>query len=109
MANYRLYCPVALASEVLAERWNPLIVRNLMFGADTFSAIANGVPSMSRSMLLKRLHELQRAGIIETQRKPGGRGYNYRLTEAGADLAGVIGALATWGKRWLPLTAEQSD
>ncbi len=47
MANYRQYCPVALASEVLAERWNPLIVRNLMFGADTFSAIANGVPSMA--------------------------------------------------------------
>jgi DNA-binding HxlR family transcriptional regulator len=37
--TYRQYCPVALASEVLAERWNPLIVRNLMFGADTFSAI----------------------------------------------------------------------
>jgi DNA-binding HxlR family transcriptional regulator len=91
MANYRQYCPVALASEVLAERWNPLIVRNLMFGADTFSAIANGVPSMSRSMLIKRLDELQRAGVIETQLKPDGRGYNYRLTDAGADLAGVSG------------------
>jgi DNA-binding HxlR family transcriptional regulator len=109
MATYRQYCPVAVASEIVCERWNPLIVRNMMFGADTFSAIANGVPSMSRSMLLKRLDELQRAGIIETQRKPGGRGYNYRLTEAGADLAGVIGALASWGARWLPLTAEQSD
>jgi DNA-binding HxlR family transcriptional regulator len=29
-----------------------------MFGADTFSAIANCVPSMSRSMLIKRLDEL---------------------------------------------------
>ena len=60
MATYRQYCPVAVASEILAERWNPLIVRNLMFGADTFTAIANGVPSMSRSMLIKRLNELQR-------------------------------------------------
>jgi DNA-binding HxlR family transcriptional regulator len=99
MATYRQYCPVAMASEVLAERWNPLIVRNLMYGADTFSAIANGVPSMSRSMLIKRLDELQRAGVIETQLKPGGRGYNYRLTDAGADLAGVIRALGTWGER----------
>ena len=109
MANYRQYCPVALASEILAERWNPLIVRNLMFGADTFSAIANGVPSMSRSMLLKRLDELQRGGVIETQLKPDGRGYNYRLTDAGADLAGVIRALGTWGERWADVTSEQSD
>ena len=109
MANYRQYCPVARASEVLAERWNPLIVRNLMFGVDTFSAIANGVPSMSRSMLIKRLDELRRAGVIETQLKPDGRGYNYRLTDAGADLAGVIRALGTWGERWADVTSEQSD
>jgi DNA-binding HxlR family transcriptional regulator len=109
MATYRQYCPIAVASQVVAERWNPLIVRNLMFGADTFSAIANGVPSMSRSMLTKRLDELQRAGVIETQLKPDGRGHHYRLTEAGADLAGVIGALAAWGERWVDVTAEQSD
>jgi DNA-binding HxlR family transcriptional regulator len=109
VATYHQYCPIAMASEIVAERWNPLIVRNLMFGADTFSAIANGVPSMSRSMLMKRLDELRRAGVIETQLKPGGRGYHYRLTEAGADLAGVITALATWGRRWAHVTAEQSD
>jgi DNA-binding HxlR family transcriptional regulator len=109
MATYRQYCPVATASEILAERWNPLIVRNMMFGADTFSAIANGVPSMSRSMLIKRLDELQRAGIIEAQPKPVGRGHTYRLTDAGADLAGVIRALGTWGERWMDVTAEQSD
>ena len=42
MGTYRQYCPIARASEILAERWNPLIVRNLMFGADTVSAIAGG-------------------------------------------------------------------
>ena len=93
MGTYHQYCPVARASEILAERWNPLIVRNLMFGADTFSAIARGVPTMSRSMLLKRLEELERAGVIESRRKPTGRGHLYGLTEAGADLAGVIDAV----------------
>ena len=92
MATYRQYCPVAVASEILAERWNPLIVRNLMFGADTFSAIANGVPSMSRSMLIKRLGELQRAGVIETQLKRDGRGYNYRhRPRRGNYCSGVVG------------------
>jgi DNA-binding HxlR family transcriptional regulator len=73
MGTYHQYCPVVRASEILAERWNPLIVRNLMLGADTFSAIARGVPTMSRSMLLKRLDELVRARVIETRRKPAGR------------------------------------
>ena len=109
MGTYRQYCPIARASEILAERWNPLIVRNLMFGADTFSAIAKGVPTMSRSMLIKRLDELERAGVIESSPKADGRGHRYRLTEAGADLAGVIGGLAAWGERWLEVTTEHSD
>ncbi|GFG51513.1 HxlR family transcriptional regulator [Mycolicibacterium agri] len=109
MGTYRQYCPVARASEVLAERWNPLIVRNLMFGAETFSAIARGVPTMSRSMLLKRLEELQHAGVIETKPKPDGRGHLYALTQAGADLIGVIDRLAAWGERWIDVTSEHSD
>jgi DNA-binding HxlR family transcriptional regulator len=106
VGKYSQYCPIARASEILAERWNPLIVRNLMFGADTFSAIARGVPTMSRSMLLKRLGELERAGVIESTVKSDGRGHSYRLTEAGADLAGIIGGLAEWGERWLEVTHE---
>ena len=72
--TYRQYCPVARASEILAERWSLLIVRNLLFGATTFSAIAGGVPTMSRSMLVKRLRELEAAGIIVRTPKANGQG-----------------------------------
>ena len=61
MATYRQYCPVATASEILAERWNPLIVRNMMFGADTFSAIANGVS------LFEALGQAQRITGVSTR------------------------------------------
>ena len=109
MGSYRQYCPIARASEILAERWNPLIVRNLMFGADTFSELARGVPAMSRSMLIKRLGELERAGIIDKQPKPGGPGHRYSLTPAGDDLARVIGALGEWGEQWVEVTTEHAD
>ena len=108
-SNYRQYCPIARASEILAERWTPLIVRNLMFGAVTFSAIAKGAPTMSRSVLIKRLDELEHAGVIESRLKPDGRGHLYQLTEAGADLSEVIYALAAWGERWIEVTTERSD
>jgi DNA-binding HxlR family transcriptional regulator len=87
VGSYSQYCPVARASEILAERWTPLLIRNLMFGADTFTKLAGGVPTMSRSMLIKRLAELERAGLLRRTPKDSGHGHTYELTPAGADLA----------------------
>lgn len=109
MGSYHQYCPIARASEILAERWTLLIIRNLMFGADSFSALAHGVPAMSRSMLTKRLGQLERAGIIDTSPKIGGPGHVYRLTAAGEDLADVIRGLGAWGERWMEVTTEHTD
>lgn len=109
MASYQQYCPIARASEILAERWNLLIVRNLMFGATTFTAIAQGVPAMSRSMLVKRLRELEQAGILASTPKATGQGSNYALTEAGADLAGVIDSIGRWSETWVDVLPEHTD
>lgn len=109
MGTYRQYCPIARASEILAERWTPLLVRNLMLGAHTFNELSRGVPAMSRSMLVKRLAELEHAGVIRSEPKPNGRGCTYWLTDAGADLAGVITALGEWGERWLEVSTAHAD
>lgn len=104
MRSYREYCPIARASEIVAERWTPLVIRNLLYGCRTFSDIARGVPAMSRSLLIKRLKELQRTGIV-VKLEDG----TYELTDAGADLAGVIEGLRAWGDRWLEMTTEHTD
>lgn len=109
MGIYRQYCPIARASEIMAERWTPLLVRNLMLGAHTFNDLARGVPAMSRSMLTKRLAELEHAGVIRSRPKEKGRGSVYDLTEAGADLAAVIHALGEWGERWVEVTTVHAD
>jgi DNA-binding HxlR family transcriptional regulator len=106
--SYGQYCPVARAAEVLAERWTFLVVRNLMFGADTFSELKAGVPQMSRSVLVTRLRELERAEVIRRTPKAGG-GHRYELTEAGRDLVPVIDALAAWGERWVQIGPEHTD
>ncbi len=109
MGTYRQYCPIARASEIMAERWTPLLVRNVMLGAHTFNDIARGVPAMSRSMVTKRLAELEHAGVIRSQPKQHGRGSTYRLTDAGADLAAVIQSLGEWGERWVEVTTVHAD
>jgi len=109
VATYRQYCPLARASEILAERWNLLIVRNLLWGAATFTDLARGAPHMSRSMLVKRLRELQANGVITSTRKANGQGSTYALTPAGRDLAAVVHELAAWGERWVDIRPEHTD
>lgn len=109
MATYYQYCPVARAAEIVAERWSLLIVRNLLWGATTFTDLAAGVPHMSRSMLIKRLRELEHNGVIVATPKPNGQGSIYALTDAGRDLAAVIGELAAWAEHWVDVRSEHTD
>jgi DNA-binding HxlR family transcriptional regulator len=109
MREYGQYCPVALGSEVLAERWTPLILREMVLGSTRFNDIERGLPGISRSLLLKRLKQLERRGVVEIVEAPAGRGHEYHLTPAGRDLESVIMTLGEWTVRWLfkePLPRE---
>ena len=55
--GYGQFCPIALASEVLAERWTPLVIRELLLGSVRFNELQRGVPRMSSSLLARRLKE----------------------------------------------------
>lgn len=98
--EYGQFCPVALSSEVLAERWTLLVVRELMAGARRFNDIRRGVPRLSPTLLKDRLRTLERAGIVERAASGGARGLDYRLTQAGEELRTVIAAIGQWGQRW---------
>jgi DNA-binding HxlR family transcriptional regulator len=100
MAAYRQYCPVARATEILADRWTPLIVRELLAGSAHFNAIERGLPGISRSLLAARLRHLEDAGVVERRRGERANSTEYRLTEAGRDLQAVVQRLGAWGVRW---------
>ena len=97
--EYGQFCPVALASEVLAERWTLLVVRELLAGARRFNDIRRGVPRLSATLLKQRLQTLEHAGIVERRR--GERSSReYELTEAGLALRSVVASIGAWGQRW---------
>jgi DNA-binding HxlR family transcriptional regulator len=107
--TYGQYCPIARASELLAERWSIIILRNIVIlGCRTFNEIADGAPGLSRGLLAKRLRELEHAGVIDIQAKPEGRGSTYAPTQAGRELSAVLVALQHWGSRWADLTPEHA-
>ena len=98
--GYGQFCPVAVASEVFAERWTPIILRELFAGSDQFNQIHRGIPLISRALLARRLTQLEAAGVLAKEPLPGQRGYRYSLTESGNEFRPVIEALGTWGQRW---------
>jgi DNA-binding HxlR family transcriptional regulator len=81
-----------------------IILRNLLLGCRTFNEIAAGAPGLSRALLTRRLHELERAGLVEIRPKPNGHGSLYKPTPAGRDLWGVLLALGDWAERWIGVT-----
>jgi DNA-binding HxlR family transcriptional regulator len=109
MRTYGQYCPVARTSELLAERWTPIIIRNLLTGCRTFTEIRQGAPGIPPALLTKRLATLERHGIIERERCPSGRGWFYRPTERGQELKAVCDAMGQWGARWLEIEPRHMD
>jgi len=109
MRTYGQFCPIARGSEILAERWTPIILRNLLLGCRTFNEIAAGAPGLSRALLARRLRELERAGVLEIRAKPNGRGSVYEPTPAGKDLAGVLESIGGWAERWTEMTGDHAD
>lgn len=95
MPDYRQYCPIAKAVEIVGERWSLLIIREMLVGARHFNEIARGLPGISRSLLSTRLRQLERAGLI------GHAQDSYVLTEAGHQLAPHVFGLGDWAQRWI--------
>lgn len=106
MAGYGQFCPVAKAAEIFAERWTPLVLRELLAGSHRFSDLQRGVPLMSRTLLARRLRELEDTGVIQRVPKSSGRGAEYYLTAAGQELQQVIEGLGEWGQRWVRQEVE---
>ena len=99
MKTYASFCPVAKTAEIFAERWTPLLLRELMMGARRFSELQTGVPLISRALLASRLAELERSGIIV--RATGERGERlYMLTPAGEGFRPVVEAMSEWGQQF---------
>jgi DNA-binding HxlR family transcriptional regulator len=102
MTGHGQFCPVAVASEVFAHRWTPLILRELFAGSTRFNEIKRGLPLISRTTLTQRLRALSDAGVITCTTAPGDDHVQYRLTEAGVEFQSVIQGLGAWGQRWAP-------
>jgi len=101
MSNYGQFCPVAKTLEILGDRWTLLIVRNMLCGMTHFNDLERSLPGISRSLLARRLRQMQQAGVIDKQMNGSGRqSTEYMLTTAGRELHTIIIPMMMWGEAW---------
>lgn len=109
MKGYGQFCPIAVASEIVAERWTPLILRELLGDSRRFDEIHHGLPLISRTLLAQRLRYLESCGLVETRPLPKGRGREYIPTRAALELREVLDRLGAWGQRWATTQFEPEN
>ena len=102
MKRYGQYCPVAHALDQVGDRWELLVVRELMLGQRRYTDLADALPGIGSNILASRLRDLEDAGIVrKTKLPPPWAVTVYELTEHGRELEPVLRSLARWGARTL--------
>ena len=94
--DYGQYCGLARSLDVVGDRWNLLIVRQLLMGPARYGELREGLSGIATNLLTDRLRDLETAGVIERQLSSDSSAITYALTEWGAQLREPINALVRW-------------
>lgn len=94
-------CSVALALQLLGDRWTLLIIRDALYGVTRFQDFLDSI-GLARNVLADRLAKLVEGDVLSVTGVGAGGWQEYRLTDKGRDLITPIVALMQWGDRWLP-------
>jgi len=94
--SYKQNCALALASDVLCERWTLLIFRELLIRPCRFKDLNEVLIGMGTNLLSNRLKELEQAQLIEKQ-NPAHKRSHYQLTQTGQSVEPIVLQLITWG------------
>ncbi len=103
------YCPLSMASQLLGTRWTMLVIRELLLGYSSFNEIARGMPLMSRTLLSKRLKQLEFAGLVTKDERARGKLAKYRPTPACIALGPILQNIASWGQEWIATEPSLED
>jgi DNA-binding HxlR family transcriptional regulator len=100
MRSYGQFCAMARGLDVIGDRWNLLIVRELLLrGPSRYAELQRGLPGIATNLLADRLRDLEANGVVTRE------GGLCSLTPRGRELEPVMRAIGRWGA---PLLAETS-
>lgn len=96
------------ALDLFSGKWHPVVFLAIRdHGAVGFNELLETVPSITGKMLSETLADLTDAGLVErTEVSEAPLRVEYSLSDIGAELNPVFGALSEWGSRHLETTAK---
>ena len=94
--SYGQYCGLARALDVVGDRWNLLIVRQLLMAPARYRDLVGGLPGIATNLLADRLRDLEAAGVVERRLAGEGNAITYALTPWGAELREPVEGLIRW-------------
>ncbi len=96
------------AITLLSQRWNALVIYQLLPGPQRFSEIQSAI-GISGKVLSDRLKELEHQDLIKREVIPETPVViEYSLTEKGKSLEPVLKTIETWSQEWMKLDDEKS-
>jgi DNA-binding HxlR family transcriptional regulator len=109
--SYGQYCSVAKALDLIGDRWNLLIVRELLLrGPCRYTDLLQGLPGIASNMLTDRLRDLERGGVVSREQAPPPVASTlFGLTDRGEELKPILRALGEWGAQLMgePAAGEE--
>lgn len=101
MRSYGQFCGLAFGLDIIGDRWNLLIVRNLILGPQRWKEMRFNLPGIAKNLLSKRLKDLEEASVIFSENE------TYALTQKGRELEPIVFAIASWGEEHFVSDGEE--
>jgi DNA-binding HxlR family transcriptional regulator len=110
MRSYGQYCGLALALDLVGDRWTLLIVRELLTGAKRFRDLQAGLPGIATNLLSGRLRAMEDNHLVERRDlPPPASATAYSLTTLGTELAAPVHALVRWGGHFMHHRGQKQE
>lgn len=92
-------CPSSSVLEMVAGKWQVLILYALQGGKRRYSELHGTVEGISQKMLTQTLRGLERSGLVKRTVYPVVPPHTeYELTELGESLDAIVNGLCGWGQ-----------
>ena len=93
---------VSFTTQVIGDKWTPLLVASLLDGTLRFGEIQEKIPTLNPRTLSARLDSLEQVGIItKKQYSTMPPKVEYTLTKKGKDLYPILLNMKKWGEKYL--------
>ena len=94
-------CPVETTLMLISNRWNVLILRDLMEGTKRFGELKKSLGDISQKVLTANLRAMEENGLlIRTVYAQVPPKVEYTLTDTGYSLKPVLDAMVQWGIKY---------